>query len=202
MCQAVERVGLLGAWHREQQTAFCAMVQDLILATDIELHADFVQQLSGLVESLNSSLAYGGRRGLQQREGNLGEGERRLLMKWTLKFSDLANITRPLQMANAWATRIQEEVFNQRQVEIQMGYPPGEQPHRRLTFPEIMNHQHYFATHKVQPLLRLMMNFLDDACVEEIWHYLEMNIGHWEQGDRQRMQRVDSRTNLQFAIGL
>ena len=70
------------------------------------------------------------------------EKDRLVVMQLLLKCADLANVVRPLEIADAWGKRIMEEFYQQGEKELSLGLP-------LTTFPNRRNFDYVFARHQL-----------------------------------------------------
>ena len=114
MCDAGPLQGLPAADRHEISTT----VRDLIMATDMRLHAAFTRRLAACAAE---------RAGpdpdvrVEGREDGLGGGGATLGMRALLKCADLVNVCRPFDCAMEWAVRVTDELFAQGDLERARG---------------------------------------------------------------------------------
>ncbi|KAI8140723.1 hypothetical protein BJV82DRAFT_215980 [Fennellomyces sp. T-0311] len=96
--------------------AFRKIVVTSILATDMSLHADYVEQINAQAHRLP-------RTDLHALDEQACEKERLLLCSAIIKCADISNVTRPFLRAAKWAELLVEESVSQGDLERVMGLP-------------------------------------------------------------------------------
>lgn len=107
ICQN-DTTNILASLTAEQRAAVREVIVNCILSTDMARHFEIVSKFSALLE--------------QKDIGSFAsKEERKLLMSFVLHAADVSNPVRPLPVFRRWAERVQEEFFQQGDLERERG---------------------------------------------------------------------------------
>ena len=105
--------GLMESLSREDQSRMVAIVQEVILATDISRQQEFLAQFASLLEDAED----GGPEDLTATEEN-----RLLVLQIAMKCADISNPCRSWNISRLWSYRACEEFFRQGDAEKRLGF--------------------------------------------------------------------------------
>lgn len=139
------------------------------------------------------------------------EEERRLIMQLLLKCADLANVVRPLEIADSWGVRIMEEFYQQGEKELALGLPLTTFPNRKNFDYIFARHQSGFLVNVVRPLFDVFTQLTDAATREEILLSAAENADAWSRRQLEYEPRAErpetvtdsplSKSDLEDVIG-
>jgi len=166
---------------------FCAQVSALVLSTDMARHRDFFTRFQewtqatqkGADLSLTSTSGDGPCKWFEQTSHAVGEDDRKLLLSMCIKCADLANVVKPLSIADSWAERIMEEFYAQGEREIQMNLPLTQFSSRENAAWRLAKHQLSFLTNVVSPLFESFLQLADSESRALVRDHAEKNTVAW-----------------------
>ncbi|EEH56435.1 uncharacterized protein MICPUCDRAFT_4565, partial [Micromonas pusilla CCMP1545] len=135
-------VGIVPFLPATDLARFRALLSALILATDMSKHMGLFKELQRWPWV---------RPALER----ASEKDRLVVMQLLLKCADLANVVRPLEIADAWGKRIMEEFYQQGEKELSLGLPLTTFPNRRNFDYVFARHQLGFLVNVVRPLFEV-----------------------------------------------
>lgn len=90
---------ILSGLSKSDKEYFISLTQQLILATDMSKHNEYIQSFSlNFVNGLNTPLC---------------ESDSLLLMSYIIKAADINNSVKPTDISSAWSNMLQNEMFDQ-----------------------------------------------------------------------------------------
>mmetsp|Transcript_42472 Transcript_42472/g.51521 ORF Transcript_42472/g.51521 Transcript_42472/m.51521 type:complete len:375 (+) Transcript_42472:198-1322(+) len=183
------KTDILCSLPEEKKELIKSLVCDLIIATDMGRHKGYVSRFNEWASRAASSNDSGagekysaeGREPIALSSENVSEDERRLLLVMTLKCADLANVVKPLHIADAWAVRIMEEFYRQGEKELALNLPLTTFHSREHAEYKLAKHQLAFVEAVVAPLFRSYSGILAQEYRSAILTDCENNIEQWRK---------------------
>jgi hypothetical protein len=161
------------------------LIVELVLATDLGAHFDFLAQFKSSVSS--GALDASGDKLL----GASAAASRVMIYKMALKAGDLGHSTKTLQLHEKWTHRITEEFFRQGDEERKRHIPISPFMDRQKA--NLPQSQVGFMSFLVVPMFTAWVKFLDlDEAVCPLMEQLRRNQMHWQQQIEPQKQAEES----------
>jgi 3',5'-cyclic-nucleotide phosphodiesterase len=158
------KFNVLSAFTDDQRRDIRDTVIEMVLATDMGLHAKYVNQF---------------KRRLQENHEFTKKDDIRLALAMAVKMADISNCGRPEHIYLKWSGKISDEFYMQGDRERNLGLPCS--PFMDRTQPAMAKGQIAFMNYIVIPLFDCISEFLPDMHFSV--EYTEQNKGYWSRND-------------------
>jgi len=177
-----EKCNFLVSQTAEEQAEFKQLLRDLVLATDMAKHREYFRAYQKWrAETLTAPSVSGAPGGALEviTRDKIGKEDRLLLQIMCIKCADLANVVKPLSVADAWAERIMEEFYSQGEKELQLQLPLTQFPTREHGDWRLAKHQLSFLENVVHPLFASFLELAETASRKLVVQHAEYNTAAW-----------------------
>jgi hypothetical protein len=176
----------------EEVAEFKQLLRDLVLATDMAKHRDHYSAFQKWCdETLTEPSVRSAPAPLEViGSENISKSDLRLLHLMCIKCADLANVVKPLSIADAWAERIMEEFYSQGEKEIELNLPLTQFPSREHSEWRLAKHQLSFLENVVHPLFVSFLNLAETQSRKLVIDHAKKNTAAWAERVSQ-LQPVD-----------
>ena len=158
------KFNILAGVSDEQRRDIRDTVIEMVLATDMGLHAKFVQQF---------------KRRLTENHEFTKKDDVRLALSMAVKMADISNCGRPTPLYLRWSEKIADEFYMQGDRERNLGMPCS--PFMDRTAPAIAKGQIAFMNYIVVPLFECISEFVPDMHFSV--ELTEQNKNYWQKHD-------------------
>lgn len=158
------KFNILSAFTDDQRRDIRDTVIEMVLATDMGLHAKIVNQF---------------KRRLQENHDFTKKDDIRLALSMAVKMADISNCGRPEQIYLKWSAKIADEFYMQGDRERNLGLPCS--PFMDRTQPAMAKGQIAFMNYIVVPLFECISEFLPDMHFSV--DHTEQNKAYWANND-------------------
>lgn len=166
---------------------FRASIVEMILDTDLARHLQAVSKFRQDFLSDNKKDP--------KEEENLTPAHRKDVMRFVLKACDVGGSSKPFFLHAKWATKINEEFFNQGDLEKQASLPCSPFCDRAAT--NVSDSQRGFYNFIVSPLYTSLNDFLRSKRVKlEVLNEIERNLEFWKKYDHTLFNYEDPQANI------
>lgn len=158
------KFNVLSAFTDDQRRDIRETVVEMVLATDMGLHAKYVNQF---------------KRRLQENHDFTKKDDIRLALAMAVKMADISNCGRPEHLYLKWSGKISDEFYMQGDRERNLGLPCS--PFMDRTQPAMAKGQIAFMNYIVIPLFDCISEFLPDMHFSV--DHTEQNKAYWSRND-------------------
>lgn len=191
-CNILENV------KRDTRRKIRKLIVDLVLATDLFYHYQFVKTFvvrvqSGQMKRATAQMTTLG--GMSPEDAKNTDATRHLILKILLKCADLGHTAKKINQHKRWTGRITQEMFLQGDRERKIGLEPAKYMHREFN-KNVAKTQETFLVYLVQPLYEAFCDFLKSTYVadpSQIMQQLKANLAYWSN-EASRMTPQSSRS--------
>lgn len=158
------KFNILSSFTEEQKRDIRDTVIEMVLATDMGLHAKFVNQF---------------KRRLQENHDFTKKDDIRLALAMAVKMADISNCGRPEHLYLRWSSKISDEFYMQGDRERNLGMPCS--PFMDRTQPAMAKGQIAFMNYIVVPLFECISELVEDMHFSV--DHTENNKAYWTRND-------------------
>ncbi|GAB5590831.1 hypothetical protein Unana1_05731 [Umbelopsis nana] len=178
---------LLGGPRSRAYADFRKCIVNVILATDMGLHNDYVAKFRDQAERLKQNGP------IDVSDEKLCDQERMLLFSAIIKCADIGNVSRPFKHGLRWAEVLVDEFSSQGDLERELGLPVMPINDRGKLSQEDV--QIGFIKHVALPLFEVVDSIIPEFSFTV--DAIKANLEQWEQRKVQRVNGEDGRTSMQ-----
>eukprot|EP00811_Abedinium_folium_P033398 NODE_6364_length_1678_cov_14.978079.p1 GENE.NODE_6364_length_1678_cov_14.978079~~NODE_6364_length_1678_cov_14.978079.p1 ORF type:complete len:491 (-),score=82.63 NODE_6364_length_1678_cov_14.978079:101-1573(-) len=160
---------LIAAMPRATRADFRAVVVELVLATDVSLHANFLTEFQGFFKN-QPFLAEDSR-------------ARRLFGRCSVKCADLGHAMLPWKVHENWSIRLIGEFYAQGSEEARLGLPLSPQCQRTGDVAAFRQSQSSFLQFMILPMYKDIATVVGPEQVQDCVDGIQSNIDEWSNGE-------------------
>lgn len=155
---------LLEDFKPSERESILSLMETMILATDVQKHAEFLSHLKDLIGSGSLNLAV--------------EDHRQFMLTIAIKAADISNPCRTLAISKCWSKHIMEEFFRQGDAERKRDLPISALCDRYTTI--IPKSQSGFFGYIALPLFKAWSSFFDSKFSRNLCQNILSNKMYWD----------------------